>query len=118
MVLAVAGEHVYLERRPAAGIWGGLWSFPEMEAESVTDWCSNQSASIVGEEELQTLRHSFSHYDLDILPVVIRFERAPDAVRESDSTWHKLTDPPPGGIAAPVQKLMDSLRDSDHVAND
>ena len=39
MVLASTGGEVYLERRPEAGIWGGLWSLPEIGDETVEDWC-------------------------------------------------------------------------------
>ena len=117
MVLALAGDHVYLERRPPAGIWGGLWSFPELGDESIGDWCDRVAAGERTEETWQTLRHSFSHYDLDILPVVVRFDRITDAAADDDATWHRLDEPPPGGLAAPVQKLMDSLRQMNDVAN-
>ncbi|MFQ5608963.1 MAG: A/G-specific adenine glycosylase [Woeseiaceae bacterium] len=117
MVLALAGDLVYLERRPPAGIWGGLWSFPEIDTEAVTEWCSKLPGSIIDEQEWQPLRHSFSHYDLDIQPVVVRFDRAPHEAGERDSTWHRLADPPPGGIAAPVKKLMSSLRQMNDVAD-
>jgi A/G-specific adenine glycosylase len=39
MVLAVSGGFIYLERRPPAGIWGGLWSLPELSKGQVGDWC-------------------------------------------------------------------------------
>ena len=119
MVLAVAGDAVYLERRPASGIWGGLWSFPELEPEGVENWCAQiANDSLVEREYLQPLRHSFSHYDLDIHPVVVRFNRIKGSVADDgDTTWYQLNDRPPGGIATPVQKLIDSLRNSDYVAN-
>ena len=117
MVLALADNHVYLERRPPAGIWGGLWSFPELGDESVGDWCARINAGARSEEAWETLRHSFSHYDLDILPLVVRFERIAGTAGDTDSTWHRLDEPPPGGLAAPVRKLIDSLRQMNDVAN-
>ena len=39
MVLAVSNGAVYLERRPPSGIWGGLWSLPELDDDGVADWC-------------------------------------------------------------------------------
>ncbi|MEM9688531.1 MAG: A/G-specific adenine glycosylase [Pseudomonadota bacterium] len=111
MVLAMDGERVFLQRRPPQGIWGGLWSFPEV-SESVVDWsCKCLGRRPAGEEHWQTLRHSFSHYDLDILPVVIRVES--DRVAEPEKAgWFSLHAEPPGGIAAPVARLLDSLRDA------
>ena len=119
MMLAVAENAVYMERRPASGIWGGLWSFPELESSRVEAWCSEISGdTIVNKENWLPLRHSFSHYDLDIHPVVVRCARIESSVADSpDSTWYQLDQPPPGGIAAPVQKLIDSLRNGDNVQN-
>jgi len=119
MVLAVSGDAVYLERRPPAGIWGGLWSLPEVGDRRVLEWCRSTLDEPGGEVVNWTpLRHSFSHYDLDILPVVVHIDAASRKVADDgDATWHRLGAPPPGGLAAPVQKLIDTLRNEIHVQN-
>ena len=124
MVLASNGGQVYLERRPEAGIWGGLWSLPELGDRSLDDWCDDVLDSPVGNtESWQVFRHSFSHYDLDIHPIVVRVSVRASTVAECDTkTWHDLADLPPGGIAAPVQKLLEQLKlqqpkKSEHVAH-
>ncbi len=118
MLLAVSEDTLYLERRPPAGIWGGLWSLPEVAADDVEGWCRRM---LDGGHELEawdTLRHSFTHYDLDIRPIVVRAETASRKVADSEDTiWHRLSDEPPGGIAAPVRKLIDLLQTEYHVAN-
>ena len=115
MVIAVADGAVYLERRPASGIWGGLWSLPEVA--DVGDWCA--AALAVSDAEVENwgvLRHSFSHYDLDILPVVVRVAGESSKVSDDDdSRWYRLAEAPPGGIAAPVKILIDSLRNSEEI---
>jgi A/G-specific adenine glycosylase len=114
MVLATTGESVYLEKRPPTGIWGGLWSLPEVNGEDMRDW----SSRILQETEAETeswsiLRHSFSHYDLDIQPLLVRVSASSSKVADGDdSTWYRLDDLPPGGIAAPVMKLINHLRES------
>jgi len=120
MVLAVCEGAVYLERRPPSGIWGGLWSLPELGGRALGDWCQSrfdtQDRSV---ESWQTLRHSFSHYDLDIEPVVVRIDSGSRKVADTgDATWHRLDASPPGGIAAPVQKLINTLKNESHVQND
>ncbi len=112
MVLAVDAGAVYLERRPASGIWGGLWSFPEPGPDSLDDWCEARFAVLpAGSTRWSTVRHSFSHYDLDIEPVVLRLAGASRKVADRDGArWVPLDSPPPGGIAAPVKKLIDVLR--------
>jgi A/G-specific adenine glycosylase len=119
MVLAVSDGAVYLERRPPAGIWGGLWSLPELADGDVNGWCRKTlNSRDNGVESWDTLKHSFSHYDLDIQPVVVRVEATSRKVADGDSaTWHRIDDAPPGGIAAPVQKLLNSLKTGGHVQN-
>jgi len=119
MVLAVDDRAVYLERRPAAGIWGGLWSLPELADGELGEWCrqilNSRDHTI---ESWDTLRHSFSHYDLDIRPVVVRVAASSRKVADGDdSTWHRIDESPPGGIAAPVQKLINTLKTGGHVQN-
>ncbi len=119
MVLATHRAAVYLERRPAAGIWGGLWSLPEIEHDDVTGWCEQVLDGAPGDiATWQTLRHSFSHYDLDIQPVVVRLTAVSRKVGDSeDGVWYRLDDAPPGGIATPVKKLLDELKANTDVAN-
>ena len=111
MLLARTAGRVYLERRPEAGIWGGLWSLPELGERSVESWCADVlDATASSTEPWQTLRHSFSHYDLDIQPILVRVDAPLSKVADCDSTtWYRLDEPPPGGIAAPVRKLLDQL---------
>ncbi len=111
MVLASNSGQVYLERRPEAGIWGGLWSLPELGDRTLDDWCDEiLGSTAVAIDAWPVLRHSFSHYDLDIHPVVVRVSPRASTVADGDNEiWYGLEDLPPGGIAAPVQKLLDQL---------
>ncbi len=118
MILASINGQVYLERRPEAGIWGGLWSLPELGEQSVDDWCDEVLGSNPeGTTSWTVLRHSFSHYDLDIQPIVVRIAPPKGKVADTQATWYRLDDAPPGGIAVPVQKLIDQLKKSDYVAH-
>ena len=110
MVIALDEQSVYLQRRPPAGIWGGLWSLPEVS--NVSDWCRETLDQEPGDAESRdVLRHSFSHFDLDIHPVLVRVKAGSRRVSDAaDTTWYPLHDKPPGGIAAPVQQIIDSLK--------
>jgi A/G-specific adenine glycosylase len=111
MVIARHDRHIYLERRPEAGIWGGLWSLPEVDGSDVELWCSEKlGATSADIDTWSLLRHSFSHYDLDIQPIVVRVAVPLSTVADSDdATWHRLGDELPGGVAAPVNKLLEKL---------
>jgi len=118
MLIASNDAHVYLERRPESGIWGGLWSLPELGDEGVGDWCRTRFGSAECErEEWPLLRHSFTHYDLDIRPIVLHVAAPLSTVADGDRVaWHRLDDTPPGGIAAPVNKLIKQLKKSRNVS--
>jgi A/G-specific adenine glycosylase len=117
MIIAINDGAVFLERRPPTGIWGGLWSLPEVE--NIDEWCQrtlDQQADQI--EQRDVLRHSFSHFDLDIRPVVVRVATVSRKVADSpDTTWYLLDDEPPGGMAAPVRKLINSLKTNTNVTN-
>jgi A/G-specific adenine glycosylase len=119
MILASVNGQVYLEKRPEAGIWGGLWSLPELDDRGVQDWCNSVLGSAIAETvSWSVLRHSFSHYDLDIQPIVVRVASSAGTVADTDAgVWHELDAPPPGGIAAPVKKLIDQLKKSENVSH-
>ncbi len=119
MLLASMDGKVYLERRPEAGIWGGLWSLPELGDRSLQDWCDRELGAAADETEpWAVLRHSFSHFDLDIQPIVVRMNSGPGKVCDADERiWHKLDDAPPGGLAAPVKKLIEQLKKSEDVTH-
>ncbi len=119
MVLASMDGQVFLERRPETGIWGGLWSLPELGDCSLDDWCDRElGVAVTKAESWDVLRHSFSHYDLDIQPIVVRIQSVAGTVGDAKAkTWHELDAAPPGGFAAPVKKLIEQLKKSEHVSH-
>jgi len=80
-----------VERRPPAGIWGGLWSPPERGAdESVSRFLEQVgiAAELVGEvQQAGVFRHGFTHFDLDVEPVYVRLRARPAVVREGVGRW-------------------------------
>lgn len=110
MIMVRRQDSVYLERRPATGIWGGLYSFPEVDsAADVADWCERVlNSRPVSVRTRETLSHSFTHYDLDICPLQVDIE--PTGVADKDDTvWYTPHAPQPIGLAAPVRVLIQEL---------
>ena len=61
-------------------------------------------------EPWEPLRHTFSHYHLDIAPFHIRITRANDRVGEtSGHLWYDPQRPEAVGMAAPVARLLARL---------
>ncbi|AQA17463.1 A/G-specific adenine glycosylase [Halioglobus japonicus] len=111
LMLRNASGDVWLEKRPSPGIWGGLWCFPESpdltpEA-SVLDLTGLAPASI---EPWPVFRHTFSHYHLDIEPLLVQLDASPAAIMEADrQLWYNVRQPPQIGLAAPVVGLLQQL---------
>ena len=109
MILVRHADAVYLERRPPSGIWGGLYSFPESgSAGEAEAWCREAlGAEPAGTETWPMLQHSFTHFDLDIVPVAIRADTLPPrAADDGDGIWYSPKDARQVGLAAPVRALL------------
>lgn len=112
-ILASPAGEILLYRRPPSGLWGGLWSLPELDDLHALEPLANQHALRLGERhELPGLSHTFSHFQLAIEPWLIRVEGTPSAVAEADWLWYNLATPPRLGLAAPVKKLLKRAADA------
>ena len=112
---------VLLEKRPSAGIWGGLWSLPEIKVNTESDIGSavDTKSEAVAKTGLlietfevwDTIRHTFSHYHLDIIPVKgMTASREVDLHADNQWLWCPLDQPLALGLAAPVKKLITKIK--------
>ncbi len=111
MASASNGE-IWLERRPGSGIWGGLWCFPELsDTAQAANWCLDRwGVEPDSIEAWPEFRHTFSHYHLDIHPVLVTLPTTPAAVMEaSNQLWYNKLQPATVGLAAPVASLLARL---------
>ena len=112
LLLRRAEGEVLLERRPPVGIWGGLWSFPECPLEAdIADWCRERlGLEVTVRAPWSVLRHSFSHFHLDITPVPAVVVGSSGTVMEGESrVWYNTRQPDDRGVAAPVRRLLAAL---------
>ncbi|WP_462380984.1 A/G-specific adenine glycosylase [Pseudomonas sp. Marseille-QA0892] len=111
MILSDAGE-VLLYRRPSEGLWGGLWSLPEIDGpDALADLAKRFSLTLGERQPLPALTHTFSHFQLAIDPWLIQLDDAAPTVTEADWLWYNLATPPRLGLAAPVKKLLKRAAD-------
>lgn len=101
-------NEILLYRRPASGIWGGLWSLPELEVETdATEYIRAQFGAFTSIDALDPFRHTFSHYHLDIHPLRVKLTRSPmEAMESRTRVWYNPKQPQKLGLAAPVKKLL------------
>ncbi|EGQ9303338.1 A/G-specific adenine glycosylase [Vibrio vulnificus] len=106
-------NQVWLEQRPQNGIWGGLFCFPQNEhalLEALLEKRGIKEGDIRTQKTLIAFRHTFSHYHLDITPILLDLSKQPDMVMEaSNGLWYNLANPEEVGLAAPVKQLLESL---------
>ena len=102
---------VYLEHRPPTGFWGGLWSFPMFAEEpELFEWCAERSIEPLSLERLQWRRHTFSHFHLDYLPILVQVNTPRNQVAEAGhERWCTPGVRPTFGLPAPVRRLLDDL---------
>jgi A/G-specific adenine glycosylase len=106
---------VLLQRRAPTGIWGGLWGFPECDPEEdVLGWARRTlGLELVLDSVWPRLRHTFSHFHLDITPIPARLVGASGGLMENgDAVWYNVASPDARGLAAPVKRLLEQLRNT------
>ncbi|MFC6670456.1 A/G-specific adenine glycosylase [Marinobacterium aestuariivivens] len=105
-----AGE-VMLQQRPPSGLWGGLWSLPEAADLRDAEGETGLALDLESVRPLAPLRHTFSHFHLDITPVLIELRDAEAVMEGVPRLWYNIRRPPSIGLAAPVKRLLECLPD-------
>ena len=109
-----------LEKRPAVGIWGGLWCFPELSGEDdpAAHSLARYGARVQSLERLAEVEHGFTHFSLTISPR--RFEVTSLAPRAAEPgyQWLALEAVQSVAIPAPVRRIVERLREAQSPSTD
>jgi A/G-specific adenine glycosylase len=108
------GGDVLLERRPASGVWGGLWSLPEApsEADLAALVVRRFGCEVRHIERLSPMRHAFTHFTLEVQPVLVDVERLSSRAAEPGCVWLPLESAATAALPAPVKRLLARFADS------
>jgi A/G-specific adenine glycosylase len=100
---------VLLEKRPSPGIWGGLWSFPEAPPKDIGGYCvANLGCEIIRKHEMQALEHGFTHFRLQIRPLLCEVAARP-RLESPGRQWLELEQAHDAAVPTPVRKLLTLL---------
>ncbi len=112
MLLITHDGKVLLEKRPPAGIWGGLWGFPEMPVnETAVDWCRRRlHLRPRVHHTWPVIRHSFTHFHLEVEPIQLEVSAANGIGDNGGRIWYDLRASRRLGLAVPVASLLRKLR--------
>ena len=104
-------KQILLEKRAPTGIWGGLWSVPELANQTELDaWLLKQSIMVTNKQSLAIRRHTFSHYHLDYQPIVLYVDNLINNVLEAEKAlWYKHRQNKNIALPAPVKQLFDEI---------
>ena len=108
MIVALSRGRVLLQKRPPAGIWGGLRSLPEADAaEDIARWVEGHwGASPLSVEPLPPFEHAFTHYTLEALPWRVELR---EDVAVAQGEWFAAHALAGAALPAPVRRLLDQL---------
>lgn len=111
-----AGE-VLLEKRPNSGIWGGLWSLPEMQMHEIATEIASQRYQIETEvlETMAVIPHAFTHYKLAITPQPLAVTKVKATM--PNTIWLSLDDAIEAAIPTPVRKILKLIKNKKATFN-
>ncbi len=92
---------IWLEKRPGAGVWAGLYCLPVFESYEALQHAVPQCREL---RDAPAFLHVLTHKDLHLHPVSGHFERVP--LRGRDGAWFKADEWPRVGLPAPIRKLL------------
>lgn len=107
LVLRDSRGRVLLERRGPQGVWAGLWSLPEATDPGDAWRMAERHALIDDAQSLVPFTHIFSHYRLNIEPLL--FDRATQRRGIADNPqlrWCSADELGALGLPAPVRTLL------------
>jgi len=109
MLLLLDRGELMLEKRPARGVWGGMWSLPELGLDDdPASHCRERFGFTAQTQQAwPQLSHSFTHFRLHIRPV--RVELAPRRATLPGQIWLPPADALEAALPAPVRKLVAQL---------
>ncbi len=111
MLVLCRGGEVLLEKRPAPGIWGGLWSFPEVASTAEVEAACRLrfGAEVDGQNLLPEVQHGFTHFNLAITPALLQVTRLDSRAAQPGQVWLSLEEAIGAAVPAPVRVILRRL---------
>ena len=124
MLVLIHQNEVMLEKRPSSGIWGGLWSLPEISMEEIgAEVALNRfGLSTEPQEPLAVVQHAFSHYKLAITPQPLLTMGGRHIVAQTKPNtrahiWLPIQEAIAAAIPTPVRNILLSLQKNELSTN-
>lgn len=111
LILQNANGEILLSQRPPTGVWGGLWSFPECAATEALIATETRAwhCEPVHWQLMPPRRHTFSHFHLDYVPVVVQVVPGAGIADADNRRWIDPAQPGGIGLPKPVATLLQEI---------
>ncbi|MBA2650143.1 MAG: A/G-specific adenine glycosylase [Legionella sp.] len=108
LVLVNDKECIYLEKRQAKGIWGGLWCLPTLEMEDCALQYIKNEYGLKGEMPRPIIQftHHFTHFSLNIKALAIKSKPSEPPTVQPIGRWFANDELQTVGIARPTQIIL------------
>jgi A/G-specific adenine glycosylase len=107
LIVQDADGRVLLEKRPGAGIWGGLWCFPS--GATADEAAEAQGIGVESARVADALEHRLSHLRLTLHPVLAAPTGASQVKCAADHAWFDRAQQLKLGLPKPVADLLTRL---------
>lgn len=111
MLMLLNNQQVLLEKRPDSGIWGGLFSLPELayENESKVEEACQHFGELDSIVPLDKITHGFTHFKLEISPYQCNLASRMNMIAEDTHVWYPLERCVDAPLPAPIKKLLTQI---------
>ena len=111
MMIIIHQNEVLLEKRPQTGIWGGLWSLPEIAMHEIASEVaqSHLGLKVEAAEPFAILNHAFTHFKLAITPQPLLLIKRTLQAQSPNMIWLPINEAISAAIPTPVRKILQSL---------
>jgi A/G-specific adenine glycosylase len=112
MLLLRYGNDILLEKRPSTGIWGGLWSLPEIAVEADAQQEAQQrfGVEVQALPPLPAFTHTFTHFRLAITPRPLLVVKRREQAQQPGMLWLDLEEAIGAALPSPVRALLQRLQ--------
>ena len=100
-----------LEQKERNGVWKGLWTFLEFEEIELREHYYRdlmEDSDLISRDKLK-IKHSFSHYNLDIDSLILKFGSDFSKKLGNNQMWFDQNDLKSVGTPSPVTKIIDKV---------
>lgn len=116
-IILKCNQNIFLQKRLEKNVWQHLWCFPEIHLihpnkKTLNEFCKMYDLKLLQTKPIPNFRHTFTHYHLDIFPIVIDVIQCSKKTlfKDTHSAWVSLHETPKLGLPQPALKLWMELK--------